>query len=248
MKKRVLIALAIGATLLAISGLAASASGPNWDVSGAWTGSSGLVGNLAYHFNMTLVQTDGIVTGSIAYTNAAPLGTIQGYVEGDKFYFTRTDTNQNYWATCWPCTISADGTYFHGYGVDSPGRAVEWEAQGQATRLVMIDIKPGSDPNCFNSDSHGVIPLAILGSADFDASTVDPFTVFLDGAQVRVKGKSGNAGSLEDVNGDGFQDLVVQILDDGSYTFGDTTATLNGFTHDGVPIVGTDTICIRPPE
>jgi len=113
---------------------------------------------------------------------------------------------------------------------------------------VAIDIKPGSDPNCFNSDSHGVIPVAILGSADFDASTVDPFTVSLDSAQVRVKGKSGNAGSLEDVNGDGFQDLVVQILDDGSYSFGDTTATLKGLTSDGVPIMGTDTICIRPPE
>ncbi len=93
-----------------------------------------------------------------------------------------------------------------------------------------------------------MIPLAILGSADFDASTVNPFTVSLDSAQVRVKGKSGNAGSLEDANGDGFQDLVVQILDDGSYSFGDTTATLEGSTYDGVPIVGTDTICIRPPQ
>jgi len=113
---------------------------------------------------------------------------------------------------------------------------------------VGIDIKPGSDPNCFNSDGHGVIPVAILGSADFDASTVDPFTVLLNGAVVRVKGKSGNAGSLEDVNGDGFQDLVVQIVDDSSYTVGDTTATLSGVTYDGVRIVGTDTICIRPPE
>jgi hypothetical protein len=113
---------------------------------------------------------------------------------------------------------------------------------------VDIDIKPGSDPNCFNSNSHGVIPAAILGSADFDASTVDPFTVSLDGAGVRVKGKSGNAGSLEDVNGDGFQDLVVQIIDEGDYTSGDTTAILEGYTYDGLPIVGTDTICIVPPE
>lgn len=113
---------------------------------------------------------------------------------------------------------------------------------------VDIDIKPGSYPNCFNSDSHGVIPVAILGSADFDASTVDPFTVSLNGAGVRVKGKSGNAGSLEDVNGDGFQDLVVQIIDDGGYTSGDTIATLQGLTYDGQPIVGTDSICIRPPE
>jgi len=113
---------------------------------------------------------------------------------------------------------------------------------------VTIDIKPGSDPNCFNSDGHGVIPVAILGSADFDASTVDPSTVSLDGADVRVKGKSGNAGALEDVNGDGFLDLVVQITDEGGYGIGDTMATLEGLTYDGVPIVGSDSICIRPPE
>lgn len=110
--------------------------------------------------------------------------------------------------------------------------------------LVSIDIKPGSYPNCFNSNEHGVIPVAILGSEDFDASTVDPFTVVLDGAGVRVKGKSGNAGSLEDVNLDGYMDLVVQIVDDGGYSPGDTAATLTGKTYDLVPIQGTDSICI----
>jgi hypothetical protein len=130
-------------------------------------------------------------------------------------------------------------------------RALTLEEVVDSCRLrleVAIDIKPGSDPNCFNSDGHGVIPVAILGSADFDASTIDPFSVALDGAAVRVKGKSGNAGSLEDVNGDGFLDLVVQIIDDSVYAFGDTSATLTGELIDGTPIQGTDTICIRPPE
>jgi CSLREA domain-containing protein len=111
---------------------------------------------------------------------------------------------------------------------------------------VAIDIKPGSDPNCFNSDGKGVIPVAILGSADFDAGTVDPFSVSLDGAAVRVKGKSGNAGSLEDVNSDGFQDLVVQITDESGFTSGDSSATLTGETFDGTPIEGSDSICIVP--
>jgi hypothetical protein len=31
---------------------------------------------------------------------------------------------------------------------------------------VGIDIKPGSDPNCFNINGHGVIPVAILGSSE----------------------------------------------------------------------------------
>ena len=112
---------------------------------------------------------------------------------------------------------------------------------------VTIDIKPGSDPNCFNSNGHGVIPVAILTTDTFDATDVDPFSVTLDGAGVRVKGNSGNAGSLQDVDGDGDLDLVVQIEDlDGTYQPGDTIATLKGETIDDTLIEGTDSICIVP--
>lgn len=38
---------------------------------------------------------------------------------------------------------------------------------------VVIDLKPGSDPNCFNVDGNGVIPVAILGASDFDVSDID---------------------------------------------------------------------------
>lgn len=113
--------------------------------------------------------------------------------------------------------------------------------------LVTIDIKPGSDPNCFNNDGHGVIPVAIFSSADFDATQVDPSTVFLDGQGVRVVGKGNTQAHIEDVNGDGLVDLVVQIEDtDGTYEEGDTIATLTGETFDGTQVQGTDTICIVP--
>jgi len=42
---------------------------------------------------------------------------------------------------------------------------------------VSCDIKPGSDPNSINPKSKGVIPVAILTTPDFDASTVDPTSV-----------------------------------------------------------------------
>ena len=69
---------------------------------------------------------------------------------------------------------------------------------------VDIDIKPGSDPNSINLGSNGNVPVAILSSADFDATTVDPYTVTLAGAEVSLKGKAQTPmASVEDVNGDG---------------------------------------------
>ena len=111
---------------------------------------------------------------------------------------------------------------------------------------VDIDIKPGSDPNCFNNDSHGVIPVAILGSADFDANQVDSETVQMEGLSVAAKGKSNKLlASMEDVNGDCIDDLVVKIEDvDGTFISGSGTATLTGALLDGTPFEGADSICV----
>jgi hypothetical protein len=116
---------------------------------------------------------------------------------------------------------------------------------------VDIDIKPGSYPNCFNNDGHGVIPVAILGSADFGVIDIDPGTVQLEDMTVRAVGKSNKLlASIEDVNADGFDDLVVKIEDtDGTFASGDGTATVTGNLRaefGGWPIEGTDDICIVP--
>ena len=42
---------------------------------------------------------------------------------------------------------------------------------------VGVDIKPGSYPNAINLKSNGSVPVALLGSADFDVSSVDLATV-----------------------------------------------------------------------
>lgn len=103
------------------------------------------------------------------------------------------------------------------------------------------------NPNCINNDGHGVIPVAVLTTSLFNASRVDPLSLSLDGAVARVKGKSGNAGSLEDVDNDGDLDLVVHIIDeDGLYEEDDTLAILTGTTYSGAPLQGRDTICIVP--
>lgn len=47
---------------------------------------------------------------------------------------------------------------------------------------VALDINPGSCPNPLNCKSKGVIPVAILGTTDFDVTQIDPVTLRLAGA------------------------------------------------------------------
>jgi hypothetical protein len=120
-----------------------------------------------------------------------------------------------------------------------------------AILTVDIDIKPGTDPNAINLGSNGVIPVAILSSETFDASTVDADTVTLAGATVAVRGKASNLmAHLEDVNADGLPDLVVHVetenLDPNAFQEG--YAFLSGLTYDGEQFEGSDEIFIVPPE
>ncbi|NIM97272.1 MAG: hypothetical protein GTO24_04065 [candidate division Zixibacteria bacterium] len=111
---------------------------------------------------------------------------------------------------------------------------------------VAIDIKPGSDPNSINLSSAGVIPVAILSSDTFDATTVNPDTVSLAGARVKLVGKSGKyLCHEEDVNGDELLDLVCQVYTaESMIEEGESVAVLEAETFDGVQIRGEDTIRI----
>ena len=107
---------------------------------------------------------------------------------------------------------------------------------------VDLDIKPGSDPNSINSKSMGLVPVAILDSADFDATDVDIATVTFgpDGA-APVHG-----GHFEDVNDDGILDIVVHFVQkDTGLSPGDTEAALNGATNDGTEFCGMDAVVVK---
>lgn len=118
-------------------------------------------------------------------------------------------------------------------------------------QTVGVDIKPGSWPNTINLGSNGVIPVAILTTESFDATSVDPSTVQLEGLGVAVRGKSEKLlANEEDVDEDGDIDLVVKIetenLEPGAWQSG--LVVLTGETYDGKAIEGCDEIIIVPPE
>src|SRR5262249_28925809 len=91
--------------------------------------------------------------------------------------------------------------------------------------------------------SHGVVPVAILSTATFDATAVDPLTVTLAGASVRLKGNGTAQASRQDVNRDGRMDLVVHVNTEAlQLTASDTAAVLVGQTYGGETFQGIDSV------
>ena len=109
--------------------------------------------------------------------------------------------------------------------------------------MVDIDIKPGDDPNHINPRSRGKTPIAILSTAAFEASAVNPITVRVAGAPVSLGGNGSAASSLEDVNGDGLLDLVVHVSTQ-ALQLTNNLVLLQAITFDGQPLWGSDTIVL----
>jgi len=105
---------------------------------------------------------------------------------------------------------------------------------------VNIDVKPGDSQPVVNLNSQGVIPVAILSTSTFDATKVNPLTVRF--------GRTGTEASpvhssLQDVNGDGLLDMVLQFkIQSTGFQLGDSQATLMGRTLDGTPFRGSSAI------
>jgi len=124
---------------------------------------------------------------------------------------------------------------------------------------VAIDIKPGSCPNAINKNGKGVIPVAILGGADFDVTQIDPVTLTFEGMGLGVKGNGAFQCSVQDVSGDfttpegapdGHPDLVCQFVDDATtWPEGMEMAIVTGTLKaefGAIPIEGSDSVKLAP--
>ena len=105
--------------------------------------------------------------------------------------------------------------------------------------MAVIDIKPESDDNSINPRSNGVIPVAVLGSIDFDATQIRVSTVIF-GPDAATPEHNGH---VEDVNNDGFMDMLFHFdTRESGIQCGDTEAFLRGEIFDGQSFGNLDSI------
>jgi len=153
--------------------------------------------------------------------------------------------------------------------------------------LVNLDIKPGSCPNALNVKPYrteeiavdntfaklvsdvdrkpkAVLPVAILGTAAFDVSQIDPSTIALVGIPAlrwsmedvgTPNAPDATACECNELGGDGYMDLTLKfdkgaIIDAlGEVYDGDEIAlTITGQLYDGTEFEGTDCVLIRAEE
>ena len=179
----------------------------------------------------------------------------------------------------WSVTIGTDGNdpgtdistdslgnaYITGYttGSLSGPSAGGWDAFlikisniPEPTILALVDIKPGSSPNSVNPKSKGVLPVAILGTDEFDVNKVDIDTLLFGDPLLIDNGGTAVSplrSALEDVNDDGFLDLglkfsTADLVENGALSPDTIEGVLVGLLVDGTSIEGMDSIRIVPPS
>ena len=231
-----------------------------------------------------LPSTDpGKVIESFNFTNLSPLPTIytgksllKPLLKGSTQYWVvlRTDdtTTRLWWnqnnigrtgfAFCNPPA----GTPWIYYRDKTPAFDIKGNSAVPDPFKVYIDIKPGSCPNPINVKSWGVLPVAILGTADFDVTQIkvssirlvgvapQPFGSAIEDVAAPFPGVIQDTPSCQDciVTGpDGFNDLTLKFsTQEIARALGEVNdeecvvLELTGELNDGTPIAGEDVVRI----
>ncbi len=120
-------------------------------------------------------------------------------------------------------------------------------AGAQAMR-VTIDVKPGDTPTTVERDRGGMLPVAVLSTAQFDALTIDVSTIRVGPTGVEAEAART---TTSDANGDKRNDLLVLVkVPDLKLKCDDTVIKLTAKTKAGVAIEGSEAVkitgCGRP--
>lgn len=112
-------------------------------------------------------------------------------------------------------------------------------------RQVSVDVRPANGRTCLRLDGHGVVPVAILGEPDFDASSIDVDSLSLGGLDVRVRRNGDPLCHLDYANEDSILDLMCQFEDSlRNWDLATTEVMVTGALYDGTKFEGEDSICI----
>jgi len=182
-------------------------------------------------------------TTNVSANIAPSLGMASGVTgldaPGDRFFFVATPNSEtdsriytvdtNTGALLSNPTITGSATQF------MQGLAFAPSAAPPGAITVVIDVLSTVNPR-----SKGVIPVAILTTPAFDATTVDPLSVQFGPGNAT---ESHGTGHITDVDGDGDLDLLLHFkTQNAAIPCGATSASLTGSTYTAQAIQGSDTI------
>ena len=209
---------------------------------------------------------DGLPWGTISWNDLTPEGTsviveVRSSIDGVTWSSWETTTNEVLLSS------TPDGRYLEVKvtlqiisGDVSP---ILYDLTIQSVvQFVAFDIKPQSCPNPLNVKDKGTIPVAILGTADFDVMNIDPVSLLFEGvAPIRwavedeATPVAGEQCDCTTEGPDGFDDLTLKfdaqevVAAIGLVNNGDELVlTITGNLLDGTPIEGSDCVIIKSKD
>lgn len=120
---------------------------------------------------------------------------------------------------------------------------VSFQGASAGEQAVSVDVLPGRRQSCLVDDAHGMLTVAVLGSADFSVADVDQSSLVLDPFVPRDADR-GPRCRTRDLDRDGNDDLLCRFRGDAPGADGEMlTLTLSGTLQGGTPFSGSDTVC-----